>query len=110
MKKISIIMAVIALIIGCQPGSKPKPIDYRETPKPLVNQSCSLAEKSLTDKCKADSEKNFYCCQVVSLTKKGKSFTQFCEETQNAGIALNPECIANIINCSDVDKCLGTTR
>ncbi len=110
MKKLSVLVAVVALIISCQPVKKTQPFDYRETPKPSGSQWCGLAEKHLADKCNVNPEENLYCCQVVASTKKGKSFKQFCEETQNAGIALNPECIAGIVTCGDVDKCLGTIR
>ena len=103
-------MAVIALIIGCQPGSKPKPIDYRETPKPVGSQYCGSAERHMTDLCRISPNENMYCCQTVALTKKGKTFTQFCEETQSAGISLGPECLSKIISCSEIDKCVGTTR
>lgn len=103
-------MAVIALIIGCQPGSKPKPIDYRETPKPTHTDFCGVAERNLSSLCNADPQKNLYCCQTVAPTKKGKSFTQFCYETQNAGIELNPMCLAGVNSCDEIDKCVGTTR
>ncbi len=110
MKKASVLVAAIALVISCQPAKKTQPFDYRETPKPVSTSWCEQAEKHLTNKCNADPEENLYCCQAASTTKKGKTFKQFCEETQNAGIALNPQCLAAVVTCGEIDKCLGTIR
>lgn len=106
MRRISVFAIIIALVISCQP----RKADYRETPTPTGSEYCGLAEQHLMTMCRANPEDNLYCCQAVSSTKKGKNFTQFCEETQNAGIALNPECISKIVSCGDIDKCLGTSR
>jgi hypothetical protein len=108
MKKALVLAAVVSLIISCQPVHKP--IDYRPTPKPVGTQYCNTAERHLTELCSSNPEENLYCCQTVASTKKGKTFTQFCEETQNAGIALDPECLSKIIVCGGIDKCLGTTH
>jgi len=110
MKKVSVIVAVLALIISCQPAKKTLPFDYRETPKPTGTEFCIVAERNLASLCNVDPEKNLYCCQVVSPTKKGKSFTQFCTETQNAGIQLNPVCLSGINSCEEINVCLGTVR
>lgn len=39
-------------------------------------------------------------------TKKGKSFDQFCEETQNIGeVFINPKCLSEITSCDQIPSC-----
>lgn len=109
MKKILVGIMAILLLISCQSvGQKSKPIDYRETPAPTDTNYCGAAEKHLNDLCKANPEENLYCCQASSSTKKNKTFKQFCEETQAAGIQLNPKCLSTITACEQINGCLGT--
>lgn len=110
MKRISVIAAVIALVIGCSPSHDLNIIGYRPTPVPIGTQYCSVAETHLSQLCSTDPSENLYCCQVVASTKKGKTFTQFCQETQNAGIALDPKCLSEVTSCLGIDKCVGTIR
>lgn len=51
-------------------------------------------------------EKNLLAlgCEEGQPTKEGKSFTEFCKETQANGIDLNPQCLANISSCDQVDQ------
>lgn len=101
---------IIIFLLGCQQTNKSLPYDYRETPKPIETEFCDSAEQHLLLLCREDPQKNSYCCQVVSPTKKGKAFKQFCEETQDAGIALNPKCLSKINDCGLIDKCVGTVK
>lgn len=111
MKKILTILTVIFIIIGCQTNATTvHPTDYRETPFPTDTGSCSLAENHLSSMCKANQTENLYCCEVVRDTLKHKSFSEFCIETQNAGIALNPACLSKIVKCEEIDSCLGTVK
>jgi hypothetical protein len=41
-------------------------------------------------------------------TDKGKSFTEFCQETQSAGISIHPDCLATITSCGQVNSCSTT--
>lgn len=54
-----------------------------------------------------DAERNLLAlgCEEGQPTKKGKSFTEFCLDTQqNGGIDLNPKCLATIKSCDEIDK------
>jgi hypothetical protein len=54
-----------------------------------------------------EAEKNLLAlgCEEGQPTKKGKSFTDFCVETQKeGGIDLNPKCLASIKRCDEIDK------
>ena len=42
-------------------------------------------------------------------TLKGKSFTEFCQETQNNGVYINPKCLSQITTCSQEDACNNPT-
>jgi hypothetical protein len=111
MRKTFAVLAILGIVSGCQLSNTPvKPIDYRETPTPTDTDLCGVAGRHLSTLCEANKEENSYCCMTSASTKKGKSFTQFCEETQHAGIALNPGCLSKIIKCEEIDFCLGTTR
>ena len=111
LKLISSIILTAAVIFSCQPqANNLKPIDYRETPIPTDTAYCSVAEKHLNDLCEQNRTANNFCCVVGSHTAKEKSFTEFCRETQEAGIALNPRCLSSILTCDQIDKCVGTTR
>lgn len=76
------------------------------TPTPVVTDtdSCKSAEQNLTNLCKANAA-NSYCCATVSPTKKGKLFTQVCQEKQAEGVFLNPKCLSTITSCDQIDSC-----
>jgi DNA transposition AAA+ family ATPase len=42
-------------------------------------------------------------------TKKGKSFTQFCQEKQAQGISIEPKCLSTIVSCDQMDVCTHTS-
>ena len=46
-------------------------------------------------------------CEIGQPTKKGKSFEQFCKETQEAGVFINPRCLVETKTC-DTDVCTGS--
>lgn len=98
------------IFISCSHPQSNLPYGYRVTPipSPEDDQFCSIAETHLSNLCKANPQDNMYCCQAVSSTKKGDSFTVFCLSTLHAGIALNPLCISKIIKCEELDLCLRT--
>lgn len=71
---------------------------------PLVVPSdyCAAAESNL---------KTLGCISTTApYTLKGKSFTLFCQETQNNGIDLGSQCLSSITNCAKMDSCAGTTK
>lgn len=39
-------------------------------------------------------------------TNKGKSFTQFCQETMSNGINLRPKCLSKINSCNEINYCM----
>lgn len=100
----SLVLGACAISSGC-------PIQSNDitppTPTPVVTDTdqCNAAEQHLNTLCKADPVKNNYCCQVVAPTKKGKSYTQFCQEKQNQGVFLNPKCVSSVLSCDQIDPC-----
>ena len=100
----SLVLSSLALFNDCTSASEPV---TPPTPTPIVTDTdqCAPAEKHLHDLCAADATKNSYCCQIVAPTKKGKSYTQFCQEKQAQGVFLNPKCVANIVSCDKIDSC-----
>lgn len=59
---------------------------------------CSLAEKNLQ---KLE-------CAEGKPTKKGKTFEEFCKETEENKIFLNAECLSTITSCQEVNQCTGS--
>jgi len=39
-------------------------------------------------------------------TIKGKSFTQFCQETMMNGVNLSPKCLSQIQSCNQMNTCI----
>ncbi|MCZ2224624.1 MAG: hypothetical protein LC122_13445 [Chitinophagales bacterium] len=77
---------------GCG-GSRTPP---RPTPVVKDTDLCEAAGKNLVEQhCILDDRK---------FTKLGKSFKLFCEETQSAGVFLNPRCLSEI-KASNVSEC-----
>ena len=65
-------------------------------------QECLSAENHL---------KELDCISKTNpFTKKGKSFGEFCEETQENGIKLNTSCLINIKACDEMDICTNSKR
>lgn len=99
---ISLMLGSFSLFNDCAPinGEPPKP-----TPVVTDTDQCGAAEQHLHDLCVVDAVKNNYCCQIVAPTKKGKGYTQFCQEKQSQGVFLNPKCVANVTSCDQIDSC-----
>lgn len=108
MKRIFSILSIFAVIIGCQAHGTDTGNIIPVVPVVYGTEYCSYAQIHLYNLCQSDPGKNHYCCEVVAPTKKGKSFQDFCIETQNNGISLDPLCIIGILNCEDIDKCTHT--
>ena len=71
-------------------------------PEPVIpvvtgSEWCERAEKNLLA----------LGCPEGEPTKKGKSFAEFCRETQENGISVNPECLAGIKSCDAISACDG---
>ena len=66
---------------------------------PVVKDSdkCSVAETHLKDLNCIPKDQPY--------TKKGKTFTQFCQDKQEQGVFLNPACLATITSCDQMDCC-----
>jgi hypothetical protein len=98
MKNVLIFLIVLNLItIGC---ASRKPVDPHPTPIVTDTDLCITADQHLQDIGCIPKGKPY--------TKKGKSFTQFCVETHNNGIFLNPKCLASISTCEQMDVCTNT--
>ena len=76
----------LLFIIGCSNAHLNGP---HATPVVTDTDKCQLAEIHL---------KELKCIPTDQpYTKKGKSFTQFCQETQANGIFINPKCLSDLI-------------
>lgn len=88
-----IISSMFLVYVGCNNGTKVPP---HPNFVPTDTELCELAGKNLVvNKCIQDDK---------TFTKRGKSFKEFCEETQNNGIWLNPKCLSNI-KADNVSSC-----
>lgn len=79
----------------CALGCPSEPV----VPEPVVpkvegSEWCEPAQKNLLA----------LGCEEGQPTKEGKSFSDFCKETQANGIDLNPKCLASIHACDQIDK------
>ncbi len=77
-------------------------------PTPVVKDTewCQAAEVNLQQlECIPDDQ---------PYTKKGLTFTQFCEQKHEDGVFLNPKCLATEVTekttCSYIDVCTGTAK
>ena len=68
-----------------------------KTPEVKDTEKCEAAEQHLKELTCIPTDKPY--------TKRGKSFTQFCQETQNAGVFINPVCLSEVKSCDEVDCC-----
>lgn len=66
-------------------------------PTPIVNDTnfCDAAQTNLLK----------LNCSLGQPTAKGKSFGDFCRETQNNGIEIDPKCLAGITDCEQIQAC-----
>ena len=107
-KELGIILLSMTMLHDCKPTIGSDPVPPRPTPIPTDTNMCANAEQHLDQLCKADPSGNSYCCAVVAPTKKGKTFTQFCQDKQNDGVALNPKCLSEVKTCGEIDSCTGS--
>jgi hypothetical protein len=84
---------------GCLEGERvvPEPV----VPQVKGSEHCAAAEKNLLA----------LGCEEGKPTKRGKSFTDFCVETQReGGIDLHPECLSTVKSCDEIDKVCAWNR
>jgi hypothetical protein len=103
MKKI---LLLSLLLIACDTTTQTTKVtpNIPPTPTPLVIDSeyCGEAEVHL---------KEIACIpKNEPYTKRGKSFKQFCEETQENGVFLNPKCLTTVNSCEEIDYCTMTRK
>ena len=91
--KPSIILLLVAISLNCQPS--PTPVSPRPTPIVQDTEKCLSAEVRLEE----------LKCIKHEFTPEGKNFALFCQETQSAGIFLNPDCLSKVASCDQVDVC-----
>lgn len=97
MKQLMLIILLSFTVFNCNPTETQTPA----RPPRIVTDSdlCKAAEIHLTE----------LKCEIAKPTKKGKSFEQFCKETQDAGIFINPKCLSAATNCGEaIDVCTGS--
>ncbi len=103
-------LLIVAInFVGCQiqatVPSTPAQVTTESPKQSEPKTACEQAQSRLEELCLADAAAHRYCCAVVMLTKKEQSFAQLCEEKQANGIFVNPECLASIVTCYDIDFC-----
>jgi hypothetical protein len=91
--KHTLILVSLFVLSANNCGSPQRP---GQIPAPADNDVCVTAEANLKIACPA----------VAAPTKKGKTFAQWCVETQDNGINMNPKCLARAKSCDDADRCL----
>jgi hypothetical protein len=107
-KQLATILLSLTMFHDCATNTTNSTVPPRPTPVPVDTDMCSAAEQHLQQMCNSDQTANAYCCAVVAPTKKGKTFTQFCEAKQNEGVFLNPKCVSEVKSCGDIDSCTGS--
>jgi hypothetical protein len=78
----------------------------------LIGLSCSSTptphprEPTDTDQCAAACEHLLALgCEEGKPLEDGTTCTSFCEQTQQAGHALNPTCAKQVKTCAELDSC-----
>lgn len=91
-KHVLIIMVLITSLFSC----KLEPV-YPARPTPVVTDTnyCKVAEEHLLS----------LSCEVAKPTKKEVVFEEFCKQTQQAGVFINPKCLSEVKTCEEVDVC-----
>ena len=99
MKKLSAILMILSgfIFINCGPLNSTMP--PHATPAVQDTEFCAAADAHLVS----------LSCVSNPYTKRGKTFTQFCQETQAAGIYLNPKCLSTVTSCDQINQCTGTS-
>lgn len=86
-----IVGAVMFSSVHCQSAYSPP------HPTPLVTDTdfCDAAQANLLK----------LNCDLGKPTAKGLSFADFCRQTQNNGIEIEPKCLAGITDCESANLC-----
>jgi len=73
-------------------------------PKPTAESTsyCKAAETNLLNVCP------LYAQPTKTMISNGETFKDFCENTQNNGIFIDPECLSKVKSCGDIDICTGS--
>lgn len=90
MKKLYSLTCLIFVISCCKATTQPLPTDN--------TGDCMTVETHLKELSCISNDKPY--------TKKGKSFSQFCQETIQGGASLNLKCLLAITNCNQIDNCV----
>ena len=112
-RKLSFILSFLFVFsLGCPPTTEitPVPIVITDTDAcgpacdTLIRLNCSEG-KPITMKQKCDAG-----CTVGQYCDRDGGFCttpckKFCEDTQHAGVWLDPSCVVNITSCDQVNKC-----
>ncbi len=104
MKKLILMcLALLAMAPDCGPQPGPTPPPGPPVPPPPVppdTDKCATACANLT---------KLHCAEAEPIKMSDGSVTtceQFCRETQNQGVYLNPDCVSKVTTCAEVEtKC-----
>jgi hypothetical protein len=94
LKNILISISFILMLVSCNETNSMGNIKLNPTPD-VVNDSlyCAPAEENLKR----------LGCPEGQPTKKGKTFTEVCQNASNNFIWFNPKCLASINSCSEIE-------
>lgn len=98
MRYATILLAIFLAGPGCPPPTNDPPAPT--PPAPPDTDKCAAACANMT---------KLKCDLAEPITMPGGNTVtceQFCRDTQNQGVPLNPTCVATVTSCADVDtKC-----
>jgi hypothetical protein len=92
-----IIFSLAFILTACHPiVIKPASVAH-STPVVVDTDLCGAAQANL---------QKLGCISTTDpYTTKGKSFEEFCRETQNNQIFINPRCLSSVQSCQEMNGC-----
>lgn len=100
MKKIFLILITTILLgANCENTTQH---NLRPKPTPESTNFCKAAEFNLLKVCP------IYAQPTKTMIVNGETFKDFCENTQNNGIFIDPECLSKVTSCDQVPICDGS--
>lgn len=100
------LLLLLLLTSCCNPHPWPPPYDPDKPevvtpppPPPPELPECERACMRLKD----------LGCKEAEPTPKGETCVEFCNKTQDSDlVSLNPQCVAEMKKCSEIDSCTGS--
>lgn len=106
------IMLLTMTLSGCPRSADVTPMPPVVTDQDMCSPACHNLQKlqckegnpiDMKAKCMTQAD-----CRGKATCSNGRcttSCTDFCVDTENQGVWLDPGCVATITSCADIDKC-----